>query len=359
MIILGSTGSIGQNTLFLADKFNIKINALACKQNYKLLNSQICKFKPEFVYIKDANLAKFVEHKSVFSGEIEPFLKACFEKFGKTKLINAFVGFDGLKPSLLSQKFGFELCLANKESLVAGGKFLDCKKIIPIDSEHFGLKFLLKNSPKISQMTITASGGAIYGLPKDANLSVETILNHPNWQMGKKITTDSATMVNKLFEVLEAYWLYETKNISALIEATSQIHAIIDFEDGSSTAHFSAPDMKLAIAHALNLEDQKIIPNIKFGSKSFKFEPIDLEKYPIFGLKDAVLQNPNLGSVINSANDTAVEMFLNQICKFNDISKIIFKTIDKFGSEKIDSFEDIFELDLKIKDFINASNKGF
>ena len=353
MIILGSTGSIGQNALFLAKKFNAKINALACKSNYELLNAQISEFNPEFVYIKDPNLIKFVKHKSVFSGEIEPFLNACFENFGKIKLINAFVGLDGLKPSLISQKLGFELCLANKESLVAGGKFLDCNKIIPIDSEHFGLKFLLKNSPKISQMTITASGGAIYNLPKNTDLSINTILNHPNWQMGKKITTDSATMVNKLFEVLEAYWLYGIKNISALIESTSQIHAIIDFEDGSSTAHFSAPDMRLAIAHALNFGDQKIISNIKFSGKSFKFEEIDLEKYPVFALKDAVLQNPNLGSVINSANDIAVEKFLNQTCKFNDISKIIFKTIDKFSNEQIGSFEDIFELDLKIKNFIN------
>ncbi|MEE3744676.1 1-deoxy-D-xylulose-5-phosphate reductoisomerase [Campylobacter porcelli] len=357
MIVLGSSGSIGLNALRLAREHNLKVEALACKSNLKVLNSQIKEFAPKLVYIDDDSLKPLVNHKFVFSKNdgIESFLKACSDEIGSTKLINAFVGFDGLTPSVLGLKLGFDLALANKESLVVGGQFLDCAKITPIDSEHFGLKFLLKDRPKIHRLIITASGGAFYNRDiaalKDA--SVEDALKHPNWNMGAKITIDSATMVNKLFEVIEAFWLYGCKNIDAYIETKSLIHALIEFKDGSTTAHISKPDMRLAIAHAIGLGNQRIIENLDIQAlQNITFELVDLDRYRAFSLKDELLKNPKIGAIINAANDEIVAGFLSKKVKFNSISDAIFDALDKFSSFRLDSLESVVEINKKVKDYI-------
>lgn len=362
MIILGSTGSIGKNSVILAKKHGIKVKALACEKNYTELNRQIKELNPKFVYIKDPSLKNLVDHGNVFTSNdgIDTFLKAISDEFDSTSciLINALVGFSGLKPSIVAQGLGFKLCLANKESLVTGGKFLDTKSIEPIDSEHFGLKFLLKNRPKIQKLIITASGGAFYKFPLKS-LSLVTpkmALNHPNWNMGSKITIDSATMANKLFEVLEAYHLYSVKNIDALIERTSVVHALINFYDGSTTAHISKTDMKLAIAHAIGLGGEQTLECADLlGLKSIKFKEINLKKYPIFSLKNDVLNNPDLGVIINAANEEMVYKFLGGQCGFLDIAGAIFKALDKFGSPRVDDIEGVFEIDKKVREFC----KGF
>lgn len=352
MIILGSTGSIGQNSLKIAKQFGLKIEALSCDKNYKILNEQIAEFSPKFVCINDKSLAKFVNHKRIFTGSngLLQMLENCKSK----KAINALVGFAGLKPSLKIQNLNKTLCLANKESLVVAGKFLDCKSIKPIDSEHFGIKFLLKKIP-IKNLIITASGGAFRNLSIDEikNTNAKTALNHPNWKMGKKITIDSATMANKLFEIMEAFWLYDTKNINALIEKTSTIHALIEFLDGSTTAHISKTDMKLAIANAIisNLK-QEILPSfdlLKLANLSF--EEINLEKYPIFSLKNEVLNNPNLGVIINAANEIFVKKFLQNQCGFFDIKKFVFDSLEKFSGTNPQNLDEIFEIDKKVREF--------
>ena len=247
MVILGSTGSIGKNALNLCEKFGVEVEALSCAKNVDLLNEQILNFKPKFVCVGDEKLVKNVknvEAKNIFFGEAG--LLQMLEISSSKKVINALVGFAGLAPSLKTQALGKRLALANKESLVVGGKFLKTREILPIDSEHFGLKFLLENKTAPKRLIITASGGAFYKKPikflKDATPS--DALKHPNWDMGAKITIDSATMANKLFEVMEAYWLYGIKDIEAAIEPTSAIHAVVEFIDGSSTMHLSRPDMR-------------------------------------------------------------------------------------------------------------------
>lgn len=361
MIVLGSTGSIGKNALCLAREYGLGITALACASNYKLLNAQIKDFAPKLVFIKDKELAKNVKHNRVFSSDIKEFLKACACECeaSKTTLINALVGFEGLVPSKLAQELGFNLALANKESLVAGGAFLDTAKITPIDSEHFGLKFLLSSKlaePK--RLIITASGGAVASIKspkKIAKLSPKKALKHPNWNMGAKITIDSASMVNKLFEVLEAYHLYGIKKIDALIERTSKVHAIVSFDDGSSTAHISLPDMRLAIAHVLGvignsrITTKRILDDFDFLGAKFAFEKISLKKYPIFSLKDEVLANPKSGVIINAANDVMVARFLAGKCAFGDIAKNILKIYEKYNNIDISSFKDVLEADLMIR----------
>ena len=365
--MLGSTGSIGTNTLNLARKFGLSVEAMSCASNYELLNEQIAEFKPKFVCITESKFAKFVKHKRVFAGAqgICDMLKECESE----RVVNSLVGFVGLAPSLAAQKLGKKLALANKESLVAGGKFLDRGAINPIDSEHFGLKFLLANKTPVARLVITASGGAFYKTPlkslKDARAA--DALKHPNWSMGAKITIDSATMANKLFEVLEAFWLYGVRDIEALIERTSMVHALVEFADGSTTAHLSKTDMILAIAHAilgkdgaLNLSaaDVQIVPNLDLKTlKNIKFGEINLKKYPIFSLKDQALQNPDLGVAINAANEVAVYKFLRGECGFLDISRTVLAAAKRFENEKIESECKIFEVDLEVRVWAEKSLK--
>lgn len=354
MIVLGSTGSIGVSTLDIARQFGIKIEALSCNKNYKLLNEQIAEFSPKFVCIADESLKPFVKHKFVYSGN-DGILKMLENSQSKT-VVNALVGFAGLVPSIKTQALNKTLCLANKESLVVGGKFLKTSEIRPIDSEHFGLKFLLKDSIPIHKLIITASGGAFRDTPLSelSKVTPKQALKHPNWQMGAKITIDSASMANKLFEIIEAYWLYGCKNIDALIERSSAIHALIEFVDGSTTAHISATDMHLAIAHAV-VKDLKtnITPHANLTTlNSIKFEPICIDKYPVFALKDELIANPNIGVIINAANEVFVEKFLNNECKFTDIKAIIYKSLDKFiGLDKFSpsSVEEICEIDRQVR----------
>lgn len=356
MIVLGSTGSIGQNTLSLASDFDLGISALACKQNYKLLNEQIKKFAPKLVYIANSKLKEKVDHNRIFCGDIKEFLLACASECeaSKTTLVNAFVGFSGLLPSRLAQDLGFKLALANKESLVAGGNFLNCDEILPIDSEHFGLRFLLQNAAsKPNKLIITASGGACRKLKvkQIVTLKIKHALRHPNWNMGAKITIDSSTMINKLFEVLEAFHLFKIDKIEAFIEKTSAVHALIEFIDGSTTAHLSKTDMRLAIAHALGIKEPILKP-LNLLDRKIEFYKIDLKKYPVFALKDELLKDSKKGVIINAANDVMVAKYLNKECKFGDISKNILKTYESFCKTNISSFDDVLELDKKIREYL-------
>lgn len=445
MIVLGSTGSIGRNALFLANKFKLNVSALSCGKNVALLNEQIAKFQPKFVCIgenADKTSVKFDKNR-IFVGQngLEKMLESCDDNL----VLNAIVGFAGLRASLKTKELNKHLALANKESLVVAGKFLKGAKISPIDSEHSALKFLLARHDlnDISRLIITASGGAFFKL-KNKDLKKVTpkmALKHPNWAMGAKITIDSATMANKLFEIIEAYHLFGFKNIDALIEPKSLIHALCEFKDGGSTAYFSRADMKLAIAQAIlpfynenqsleNTENsskinetskinsknssQNSMPNSKneilglnfnensskinenstqnsknsqrqnskpnFNENSnlrlnssqnltknsqkitqaldfvtipkLKFFKISPKKYPIFSLKDELLANVDLGVLINAANEVQVGKFLRKECGFLDISRGVFDTLNHFGNVKISALNEVFELHLKVGEFL-------
>ena len=352
MIILGSTGSIGVNTLIMAKKFDIKIEVLTANKNVDLLNKQIKKFNPKFVVIGSKKLLKEVNHKKVFYGE-----KGILEvlQIAKSNLVvNALVGFAGLKPTLEAIKLNKRIALANKESLVVAGNFVDVDKLFPIDSEHFGLWYLL-NDKKPKKMIITASGGAFRDTPlknlKDVTIS--QALNHPNWSMGQKITIDSASMTNKLFELLEAKWLFKIQNLDAIIETKSIIHALIDFQDGSTTAHIATANMQLPIAYAINKRVKtkilKAVDLVKIGN--LEFREIKSNRYPIWEIKDDILKNPHLGVVVNSANEVAVQKFLEQKISFLDISKLTLKAYQKFHNIKPISIEDIFAIDKEVRKY--------
>ncbi|WP_297194556.1 1-deoxy-D-xylulose-5-phosphate reductoisomerase [uncultured Campylobacter sp.] len=355
MILCGSTGSIGLNALILARKYNINISALSCGENISLLNEQIQEFKPKFVCIKNENDKKLVKFPSskIFVGQngLEKLLKECDDDL----VLNAIVGFAGFNVSLTAKKLNKILALANKESLVVGGKFLKGANIRAIDSEHAALNMLLKEQKNIKKILITASGGAFFKHKvKDLKyVSSKDALKHPNWSMGAKITIDSATMANKLFEILEAYYLYGFKNIDAIIEPRSLIHALCEFKDGGTSLYASSADMKLSISQALfEKNDKNILNSLDFLKiPSLKFYKISLKKYPIYSLKDILLNKPDLGVIVNAANEYWVYKFLSGNCAFLDIANGIFKALDKFADIKINEIEEIFYLDKKVKEF--------
>ena len=355
MILLGSTGSIGVNTLNIARKFNLNVETLVAGKNIKLLNEQIKEFNPKIVVVADKEDISFVQHKNVSFGETA-ILEAIENSSSKT-VVNALVGFLGLRPTLKAIECGKKIALANKESLVVAGKFIDQTKLSPIDSEHFGLWYLLQNK-KIDSMTITASGGSFrdYPLDKLQNVSIKEALNHPNWSMGNKITIDSATMTNKMFELIEAAWLFDTRKLDAIIETKSLIHAMINFKDGSTTAHIANASMQLPIAYAIlgHCDEEILKPVNLIEVGNIEFRKIEENRYPIWQLKDEILNNLDLGVVLNAANEVAVSKFLNSQIGFLDISKITMNAINKFHNANASSIEDIFQIDKEVRKYCES-----
>jgi len=355
LILLGSTGSIGVNTLNIARKFNLNVEVLVAGRNIELLNQQIKEFKPKIVVIDQAKDIPLVCHNNVLFGE-EAILQAIEQSTSQT-VVNALVGFLGLRPTLKAIECGKKIALANKESLVAAGKFIDQKNLRPIDSEHFGLWYLLQDK-KIDSMIITASGGSFRDYPLDElkNVSIKEALSHPNWSMGNKITIDSATMTNKMFELMEAAWLFDIRKLDAIIETKSLIHALINFKDGSTTAHIANASMQLPIAYAIlgscDEEILKPVDLVQIGN--LEFRKIETSRYPIWEIKDEILNNLDLGVVLNAANEVAVAKFLKSEIGFLDISKISLNAINRFNSVKATSIDDIFEIDKQVRIFCES-----
>ncbi len=345
MVLLGSTGSIGVNTLLVAKRFGIDVEVLVCGKNIALLNEQLKVHSPKIVVVAQKEDIPKVNHPCVYAGE-EAILQV-IEDAESELVVNALVGFLGLRPTLTALKHNKKVALANKESLVAGGAFIDTSKIQPIDSEHFGLWYLLQERP-ISKMIITASGGAFrdWEIAKLKNASLADTQKHPNWNMGQKITIDSATMVNKVFELLEARWLFGEGEYDAIIETQSLIHAMIDFKDGSTTAHFANASMQLPIAFALDKKmDENILEHVDLlKTGSLEFREISPERYPIWEIKKELLANPVRGLIVNAANEAAIELFINKKIGFLDISKKIITAFEKFDTLP-KTIDDVFSID--------------
>ncbi len=352
LVLLGSTGSIGVNTLLVAKRFGISVEVLVCGNNIALLNEQIKEHNPKHVVVAKKEDVARVDHPHVKYGA-EAILEV-IEEAQSELVVNALVGFLGLHPTLKAIACGKRVALANKESLVAGGAFIDTSKIQPIDSEHFGLWYLLQDRP-VSKMIITASGGAFrdWPLEKLAHATLADTQKHPNWSMGQKITIDSATMVNKMFELLEARWLFGEGHYDAIIETKSLIHALIDFKDGSTTAHFANASMQLPIAYALDAQmDENILAHVDLVEVgSLEFRKIEKERYPIWEIKEDLLKNPYLGVVVNAANEAAIEKFIAKEIGFMDISKNIIEAYERFR-EAPKSIEEVFYLDQEVRAFV-------
>jgi len=356
LIVLGSTGSIGVNTLAIAKQFNLDIEIMVAGTNIDLLNTQLQGFSPKLVIIASQDDIHKVNHFNVEAGQ-EAILNA-IENSSSNLVVNALVGFFGLQPTLKAIQCGKKVALANKESLVVAGKFIDTSYITPIDSEHFGLWYLMDKEKTVDSLTITASGGSFrnYPLEKLRDVSIQEALNHPNWSMGNKITIDSATMTNKLFELLEARWLFDTTACDAIIETKSIIHAMVNFVDGSTTAHLAHANMQLPIAYALmgKVNTPILEPVDLLALQNLEFKKIETSRYKIWEVKDEILQNDNLGVVLNAANEVAVARFLSGDIGFLDIADTSLKALDHFHNTKISSLDDIMEVDKTVRIFANG-----
>jgi len=353
IVLLGSTGSIGVNTLIIAERYNLTIEALVAGRNIDLLNQQIAQCHPQYVAIANEADREKINHPHVFCGDA-----GIIELLALTTspmIVNALVGYTGLAPTLKAIELGRKVALANKESLVVAGEFIDMNQIIPIDSEHFGLWYLMGERP-FSKLYVTASGGSFrdWDIKDMQTATFSQALKHPNWSMGNKITIDSATMTNKLFELLEAKWLFGTSNIDAVIEKKSMIHALAEFKDGSTTAHFAGVDMKLPIAFALRGKvEEEILPPVnllKMGS--IEFLPITSERYPIWEIKQHLLENPHLGVVVNAANEEAIKKFEKDKCDFFGMGKMVLDAYAKFNTIKAKNIQEIIQIDEEVRAYV-------
>lgn len=370
--ILGSTGSIGRQTLDVISMFrnNFRVIGLAAGKNIALLKEQILKFKPEIVSVQDEKSINQLE-KELPRGTVK-FLAsdhgaeviACHPLVDL--VVSAMVGASGLKPTLAAIRSGKNIALANKEVLVMAGGIItkEAKKsginIIPVDSEHSAIFQVLNQSRKdyVKRIILTASGGPLHKTPEDKlrDITPEVALNHPTWKMGRKISIDSATLMNKGFEVIEAKWLFGIKpeSIAVWIHPQSIVHSMVEYIDGSIIAQMSSPNMKIPIAYALSyperiqLDSNEISP---IGFKELTFEDVNFDKFPALRVAySAIEMGGTMPAVMSAANEEAVEAFLMGRIKFIDILRVVKKVMDCHKPIPGNSLEEIIQSDRWARD---------
>ena len=350
--ILGSTGSIGTNVLNIVDMFprEFNVKALAAGKNVNLLARQIERFKPEIVAVFDEDRVGELKNclppataVDILYGDDGYCDAAAYT--GVDMTVTALVGAAGLKPTLAAIETGKTIALANKETLVMAGDVVmkaaadKGVQILPIDSEHSAIFQCLQGQRKedMDRILLTASGGPFLNKPRDEFNAVTTddALKHPNWQMGPKITIDSATLMNKGLEVLEARCLFDVSHemIEVIVHPQSIIHSMVAFKDGSVIAQLGIPDMKGAIAYALSypqrLPIQQPLPQFNAG-QTLSFQEPDLEKFPCLAMAfKACETGGSLPAVLNAANEVAVNGFLSKEIEFIDIAPVIRQTMEK------------------------------
>jgi len=359
LAVLGSTGSIGQQTLevvrALPHRFHIV--GLAGGKNVDLLAKQINEFKPRFVYFQDREaLARLTNTEYEFLT-----LEDIARHPQVDTVIIATSGRAGLSPTLAAVKAGKNVALANKESLVMAGEIvtneakLNEARILPIDSEHSAIWQCLNGETQpATQLTLTASGGPFlhYSPAELSGVTVEQALSHPSWQMGKKVTIDSATLMNKGLEVIEAHWLFDMPldNIKVLIHPQSIIHSMVEFIDGSIKAQLSYPDMRLPIQYALSYPERlpnPQLPRLDWSDiKDLTFEPPDLDTFPCLKLAiEAGRKGGTYPAVLCGADEVAVELFLAQKVKFIDIANLVEKVLEQHQSIPYPTLDEIIAAD--------------
>ena len=374
VVVMGSTGSVGIQSLDVISKNKShKVIGLSCYSNADLLFEQTKEYLPNFVAIEviDSshnlfNLCKKNNIKLITGNNA-----SCNIPFDNLDLaINAIVGTAGLKPTLELVNNGVDIALSNKESLVLGGHIImplaqkNNVNIIPVDSEHSAIFQCLngENHKELKKIILTGSGGPFLKTPIDKfnTITPDQALKHPNWDMGAKISVDSATMMNKALELIEALWLFNIKldKIQITIHPQSIVHSMVEFVDGSYKAHLGLPDMKVPIQYALTFPNRKdsSVGSLDFENLNLDFRKPDLERYPILSLVEELI---NLGgnrvAVMSMANDYVVKRFLDRKISFNEIFYLIQKVVNEFASDDLPSLEELFILDKNIELYLNSN----
>ncbi len=373
--ILGSTGSIGTQTLEVArENGDLQITALAAGNNIELLEKQIREFHPGLVAVWKEEKAKELKDRvkdldvKVVCG-MDGLLEVATEPSSEI-LVTAIVGMIGIRPTIAAMKAGKDIALANKETLVTAGHIIiplakECNvQILPVDSEHSAIFQCLngEHRSQLKKILLTASGGPFRGKKKEElkHVQVEDALKHPNWSMGRKITIDSATLVNKGLEMMEARWLFgvEPKDIQIVVQPKSIIHSMVEFVDGAVIAQLGTPDMKLPIQYALYYPDRKYLPGDRLDFWSLNqitFEKPDMENFP--GLKlafDAAAAGGSMPTVYNAANERAVAKFLDRKIGFLDIPEIISECMAAHKVVGAPTVEQILETEAATYDMIES-----
>jgi 1-deoxy-D-xylulose-5-phosphate reductoisomerase len=353
--VLGSTGSIGQQALDVIRAFptRFQVIGLAGGRNLELLERQIREFQPKMLYSS-------IKPNFTYEGE---FLS--MEEIASYPEIDLVIiatsGKAGLSPTLAALRAGKTIALANKEALVMAGEIITREaslhqaQILPIDSEHSAVwQCLLGEGSKPRRLFLTASGGPFYSYPQSqlSQVTIEQALHHPTWKMGRKVTIDSATLMNKGLEVIEAHWLFTIpfENIEILVHPQSIVHSIVEFIDGLAKSVLSFPDMKLPIQYALSYPERlpnPELPRLNWSKiQSLSFEPVDYGKFPCLKLAlDAGKQGGTYPTVLCAADEVAVELFLNHSISFTDIPRIVQKTLEHHKNIAQPSLEEILAAD--------------
>lgn len=342
IVLLGSTGSIGKQTLDVCRAHNIKVKALSANSGVETLEAQAREFSPEYAVIADEALVKDLKARladteiKVLGGE-----KGLCEiaALPSCRVVNAIVGMAGLVPTLSAIRAGNDVALANKETLVTGGKLvMDAVKrsgvrLLPVDSEHSAIFQCLQGAAgnKFSKIILTASGGPFHGkgLGELAGVTKEQALAHPNWAMGEKITIDSATLMNKGLELIEAVWLFgaEPSQIQIVVQRESVIHSAVEFEDGAIIAQLGSADMRLPIQYALTYPERLDCPAKKLSFEEVKTltfgEPDEKTFVCLAAAKQAIEKGGNAPCIVNCANEAAVRLFLDGRIRFLDIGDAV------------------------------------
>ena len=372
--ILGSTGSIGTQTLdIVRDNGDINVVALSAGSNIDLLEKQINELAPELVSLQreeDAvELRKRVAgHKVEVMSGMEG-LEAVAAAGSADTVVTAVVGMIGIRPTIAAIESGKNIALANKETLVTAGhivmKLAEEKgvKILPVDSEHSAIFQSMQGNKReqVSKLLLTASGGPFRGWTREQmkNVKLEDALNHPNWSMGKKITIDSATMVNKGLEIIEAKWLFDVDidDIEVVVQPQSLIHSMVEYVDGGIMAQLGTPDMRLPIQYALYYPDRRILKGdrVDFSVlKQIQFEIPDMDNFRGLALaREAGKIGGSMPTVMNAANEKAVSMFLNRQIGFLDITDIMEKCMDRHKVIQNPTLDEILAIEQDTYDYID------
>lgn len=368
IVVFGSTGSIGRTTLSIVRKYPdfFRIKALSAGRNINLLRKQVKTFSPAYVTVIDdrdrAALQREFPRVRFFSGSDGLGILAQLK--GVDLVVMAIVGLDALIPTYLALKARRRIALASKEVMVAAGNIIKSvhgsdELLIPVDSEHSAIYQLLHGEAKnpVRRILLTASGGPFLKTAPGRLQSItpEQALHHPRWKMGKKITVDSATMMNKGLEMIEAKWLFNLKprQIEVVIHPQSIIHSMVEFEDGAVLAQMGVPDMRLPIAYAMHMRKR-----LATGTRRLDFTKIrsldfirpDLKKFKCLRIaRDVMKEDGSSAVVMNAANDTAVEAFLSRRIRFTDIADIVEYAVNRHYYTPIRSVRDIIALDGEVK----------
>ena len=375
LTILGSTGSIGTQALgVLRTLPEYSVEALSCERNIDLLLKQVCEFKPKYVCVTDEKA--FIEARTLIDGNIKVYndLEELIDSSSAELVLNSLVGSAGLKPTMRAVKKGADIALANKETLVCAGKLVmeEARKnnvrIIPVDSEHSAIFQCLQGSPapEISKIHLTCSGGPFRTWERErlTSVTVADALKHPNWSMGKKITIDSATLMNKGLEMIEAKWLFDVSmdDINVIIHPESIIHSAVEFRDGSILAQMGSPDMRVPIAYALTYPERAEL-DVKefdfFQMGSLSFEKPRYEDFPAIDLcREAMRLGGTMPALLNAANEAAVDLFLKEKIRFIDIPVIIERAMSAYTYKTIQyNLSDILEADRFGKEYVYEVSK--